>query len=213
MDINLLLEPRVSESPTNEKSSVSLAPTSKPHGSGPMIGGPVQPAIACSRRLPPPSSQPHILPLHAPMHQNPTQTNDSSNALKRRASQTPHPEQSPAKKQTKWTPEEDKLIIELRGQGIKWDDIAKRCPGRSSTSCRLRYQNYLEKRAIWDEEKKNHLARLYFRYVRHDHGFLWQRIALCLPVARHLQCTHAFSINHCCSSLYRTYRAASIVLG
>jgi hypothetical protein len=48
---------------------------------------------------------------------------------------------------------------------MKWDDIAKRLPGRSSISCRLRYQNYLEKRAIWDEEKKNKLARLYARYV------------------------------------------------
>jgi hypothetical protein len=50
---------------------------------------------------------------------------------------------------------------------MKWDDIAKRLPGRSSISCRLRYQNYLEKRAIWDEEKKNKLARLYARYVQH----------------------------------------------
>jgi hypothetical protein len=49
---------------------------------------------------------------------------------------------------------------------MKWDDIAKRLPGRSSISCRLRYQNYLEKRAIWDEEKKNKLARLYARYVQ-----------------------------------------------
>jgi hypothetical protein len=48
---------------------------------------------------------------------------------------------------------------------MKWDDIAKRLPGRSSISCRLRYQNYLEKRAVWDEEKKNKLARLYARYV------------------------------------------------
>jgi hypothetical protein len=52
---------------------------------------------------------------------------------------------------------------------MKWDDIATRLPGRSSLSCRLRYQNYLEKRAIWDEEKKNKLAMLYFRYVPLDH--------------------------------------------
>jgi hypothetical protein len=53
---------------------------------------------------------------------------------------------------------------------MKWDDIAKRLPGRSSISCRLRYQDYLEKRAIWDEEKKNKLARLYARYVPLDHS-------------------------------------------
>lgn len=56
---------------------------------------------------------------------------------------------------------------------MKWDDIAKRLPGRSSISCRLRYQNYLEKRAIWDEEKKNKLARLYARYVRRVIPGIW----------------------------------------
>jgi hypothetical protein len=83
-----------------------------------------------------------------------------SQLIKRAASQIPLLEESPAKKQSKWTPEEDNLTIALRGQGMKWDDIAKRLPGRSSISCRLRYQNYLEKRAVWDEEKKNKLARL-----------------------------------------------------
>ena len=102
----------------------------------------------------------------APAHSGPAGTNVSPpSTLKRQASQTPLPDESPAKKQSKWTPEEDNLTIELRGQGMKWDDIAKRLPGRSSISCRLRYQNYLEKRAIWDEEKKNKLARLYARYV------------------------------------------------
>lgn len=103
------------------------------------------------------------------MHHGSANTNGSPpSTLKRQASQTPLPEESPAKKQSKWTPEEDNLTIELRGQGMKWDDIAKRLPGRSSISCRLRYQNYLEKRAIWDEEKKNKLARLYARYVQPD---------------------------------------------
>lgn len=68
-----------------------------------------------------------------------------------------------AKKQSKWSAEEDALIIELRGSGMKWDDISKRLPGRSPISCRLHYQNYLEKRSEWDEERKNKLARLYER--------------------------------------------------
>ncbi|KAG7294305.1 hypothetical protein NEMBOFW57_004376 [Staphylotrichum longicolle] len=72
-----------------------------------------------------------------------------------------HTSDSPAKKQSKWSPEEDALIIELRGSGMKWDDISKRLPGRSSISCRLHYQNYLERRSEWDEERKNKLARLY----------------------------------------------------
>jgi hypothetical protein len=71
----------------------------------------------------------------------------------------------------KWTPEEDRLAIELRRKGMKWDDISKRLPGRSAISCRLRYQNYSEKRPEWDEEKKNKLARLYNRYeaLHHPH--------------------------------------------
>jgi hypothetical protein len=74
-----------------------------------------------------------------------------------------HPGESPAKKQSKWSAEEDALIIELRGGGMKWEDISKRLPGRSAISCRLHYQNYLERRSEWDEERKNKLARLYER--------------------------------------------------
>lgn len=80
---------------------------------------------------------------------------------------------SPAKRQSKWTAEEDAIIIELRGSGMKWEDISKRLPGRSAISCRLHYQNYLERRSEWDEEKKNRLARLYERYFQHcshEHG-------------------------------------------
>jgi hypothetical protein len=55
-----------------------------------------------------------------------------------------HPAESPAKKQSKWSAEEDALIIDLRGGGMKWEDISKRFPGRSAISCRLHYQNYLE---------------------------------------------------------------------
>lgn len=75
-------------------------------------------------------------------------------------------DQPPVKKQSKWSPEEDALIIELRGKGMKWEDISKRLPGRSAISCRLHYQNYLERRSEWDEERKNKLARLYERLVK-----------------------------------------------
>lgn len=75
----------------------------------------------------------------------------------------PYTIDSPAKKQSKWSAEEDALIIELRGSGMKWEDISKRLPGRSAISCRLHYQNYLERRSEWDEERKNKLARLYER--------------------------------------------------
>ena len=141
-----------------------------------MQGGPVLPAIAELHRHPDPGPPPQFRPLYSgppvptAIQQGPPGSNGSppTQMLKRAASQTPLAEESPAKKQSKWTPEEDNLTIELRGQGMKWDDIAKRLPGRSSISCRLRYQNYLEKRAVWDEEKKNKLARLYARYVKRE---------------------------------------------
>lgn len=77
----------------------------------------------------------------------------------------PHPAASPAKKQSKWAAEENSVLIELRGVGMKWEDISRRIPGRSAISCRLHYQNYLERRLDWDEEKKDRLARLYERWV------------------------------------------------
>ncbi|PGG98523.1 hypothetical protein AJ79_08837 [Helicocarpus griseus UAMH5409] len=79
----------------------------------------------------------------------------------------------PAKKQSKWSAEEDALIIELRGSGMKWEDISKRLPGRSAISCRLHYQNYLERRSEWDEDRKNKLARLYERFKNE----MWSKIA------------------------------------
>jgi Myb-like DNA-binding domain len=78
-----------------------------------------------------------------------------------------HTSEQPAKKQSKWTPEEDEKIIRLRGDAMKWEDISKQLPGRSAISCRLHYQNYLERRSEWDEDRKNKLARLYERYVEH----------------------------------------------
>ncbi|KAK5172568.1 uncharacterized protein LTR77_002688 [Saxophila tyrrhenica] len=86
----------------------------------------------------------------------------------------PHPAESPAKKkQSKWTPDEDASIIELRGNGMKWEDISKHLPGRSAISCRLRFQNYLERRTEWDDEKKNKLARLYERFKKD----MWEKIS------------------------------------
>ncbi|KAI9730926.1 MAG: hypothetical protein M1818_008000 [Claussenomyces sp. TS43310] len=85
----------------------------------------------------------------------------------------PHSSETPAKKQSKWSPEEDALIIDLRGSGMKWEDISKRLPGRSAISCRLHYQNYLERRSEWDEERKNKLARLYERFKPE----IWARVA------------------------------------
>ncbi len=77
--------------------------------------------------------------------------------------QPTHPLESPAKKQSKWLADEDALIIDLRGRGLKWEEISRRLPGWSVISCWLHFQNYLERRSEWDEERKNKLARLYER--------------------------------------------------
>jgi len=88
---------------------------------------------------------------------------------KRLSSSQEFPTQSPAKRQSKWSPDEDSKIIQLRQDGMKWEDISKHLPGRSAISCRLHYQNYLERRSEWDEDRKNKLARLYERYVEKRH--------------------------------------------
>lgn len=97
----------------------------------------------------------------------------SSSHSKRAPPTAAHPSATPAKKQnTKWAADEDQLITSLRGSGMKWDDISKRLPGRTSIACRLHYQNYLEKKQPWDEEKKDKLARLYDRYAIIHYSFL-----------------------------------------
>lgn len=89
-------------------------------------------------------------------------------ATRRRGPPTdPHPDASPAKKEKnqKWTAQEDARLISLRGANMKWADVAARIPGRSETSCRLRYQNYVEKDMVWTEARKDKFARLYDRYI------------------------------------------------
>jgi hypothetical protein len=64
-----------------------------------------------------------------------------------------------------WLPEEDKTIVYLRNQGRGWLAISKHLHGRSSTACRLRYQNYLERWDTWDDDSKTQLAQQYIRYA------------------------------------------------
>lgn len=68
-----------------------------------------------------------------------------------------------SKNKRKWSPEEDTLLIDLRGKEAKWEDISRRLPGRSPLGCRLHYQNYLERRSVWNEERKDVLAKVYER--------------------------------------------------
>lgn len=123
-----------------------------------------------------PTSSPASVTRSTPVTNVPATSTSGSNTVivtssipaKRSGRAFDHPStESPAKKQSKWSHEEDAKIIQLRGEGMKWEDISKHLPGRSAISCRLHYQNYLERRSEWDEDRKNKLARLYERYVKH----------------------------------------------
>ena len=90
----------------------------------------------------------------------------ASASAKRPAPSDHRPISTPKKKgkNSKWSVAENALVIQLRGAGQKWSEISKQMDGRTGTSCRLHYQNYLERRASFGEEKKNKLARVYERY-------------------------------------------------
>ncbi|KAB8256371.1 hypothetical protein BDV32DRAFT_96546 [Aspergillus pseudonomiae] len=150
VDISLLLKPQDEEAAT----PVTTTSTFPPNPIPPAPMAPAMPVVASA-------SVPSI-----PLTKGPS-------SLPAKRLQPAHTAESPAKKQSKWSPEEDALIIELRGSGMKWEDISKRLPGRSAISCRLHYQNYLERRSEWDEDKKNKLARLYERFKAE----MWSKVA------------------------------------
>lgn len=151
VDISLLLKPQDEEEAAPMNTTPTLPPVSAMHPLPPMAPIATPPSGLATQPPGPSASSGPPLTAKAP-------------AAGTKRLQPAHTAESPAKKQSKWSPEEDALIIELRGSGMKWEDISKRLPGRSAISCRLHYQNYLERRSEWDEDKKNKLARLYERY-------------------------------------------------
>jgi hypothetical protein len=174
VDISLLLKPkdgRSGEGNDGHGRSNSASPAAKSTASIPSLPSTVATSVTGGLVLGPNS---HAQSNGAPGLQSINQSRSSPSpsalrpqpqSLKRVASATDLPTTSPAKKQSKWSADEDAKIIQLRGEGMKWEDISKQLPGRSAISCRLHYQNYLERRSEWDEDRKNKLARLYERYV------------------------------------------------
>lgn len=112
----------------------------------------------------PVSSRSDLVPMTVAASKTADSTPPSATAsVPSKRQQAPNPSESVAKRQSKWSPEEDEKILRLRGEQMKWEDISKQLPGRSAISCRLHYQNYLERRLEWDEGRKNKFARLYER--------------------------------------------------
>ncbi|KAL9000249.1 MAG: hypothetical protein Q9188_005719 [Gyalolechia gomerana] len=87
-----------------------------------------------------------------------------TSSSKRTASTSPQESRQANKKPTRqWSKSDSEELLRLRGDNMKWEDVARHFPGRTSTACRLRYQNYLERKYDWTDEKKAKLARLYDR--------------------------------------------------
>ncbi|KAK2755677.1 hypothetical protein FQN54_005826 [Arachnomyces sp. PD_36] len=183
VDISLLLKPQDEEEEEKRRAArVPHAPratttsTTPPISTSTSITPPAPAVIAPSVAPVPNTSIPPLLAratsVPAPISMTPTASAIAPSIPAKRL-RSAHPAESPAKKQSKWSADEDALIIELRGSGMKWEDISKRLPGRSAISCRLHYQNYLERRSEWDEDRKNKLARLYERFKPE----MWAKIA------------------------------------
>ncbi|KAL8908317.1 MAG: hypothetical protein Q9171_005503 [Xanthocarpia ochracea] len=95
-------------------------------------------------------------------------------SIKRTASTSPQESRHPNKKPSRqWSEADSDQLLRLRGSNMKWEDIARHFDGRTSTACRLRYQNYLEKKHDWNDEKKKSLAVLYERHKQE----MWTAIA------------------------------------
>ncbi|KAF3031939.1 hypothetical protein E8E12_002269 [Didymella heteroderae] len=172
MDIRLIIEPHLSESPAGKNSLAPLArdlAATRPHSTTPLAY-----TVSCS----------HTASQATPAANGQTadrtvQTSGSASSaattpvqLTLLGSSCPRviPEPRVA---TAWSSNEDNLMITLRGQRMEWADISKHIPGRSSVACRLRYQNYLEKKAMVNEENKNKLAQVYARLKDQ----MWQKVA------------------------------------
>ncbi|KAL8702875.1 MAG: hypothetical protein Q9201_003938 [Fulgogasparrea decipioides] len=177
LDISSLVQPSPSPSPP-PPSTTSLPPFSRSFSvsateTQPRVGtsptpstGPAFPSSAIPRGAVNPAR-------HASAGgQAPPPT--SATSSKRTASTSPQESRHASKKPTRqWSQADSDELLKLRGSNMKWEDVALHFPGRTPTACRLRYQNYLERRFSWTDEKKTKLARLYDRY-KHE---MWSSIA------------------------------------
>lgn len=74
---------------------------------------------------------------------------------------------SPNVKKSAWTPEEDRLLLELyEAHSTKWSVIARHIPGRTDDACSKRYREALDptlRRDEWSKEEDDKLLDAYSR--------------------------------------------------
>lgn len=64
---------------------------------------------------------------------------------------------------SKWSDDENKLLIKLVEKKMKWRDISERFPGRTPDSCRVHYHHHNDQQGF-DKEMKTNFAKAYERY-------------------------------------------------
>lgn len=169
LDISSLLKSSPSPSPppqtTSSRPSISRSFSISATDPDPRLGA--SPATSTASNLQ--ASTAPSQPFNAPRQPS---TGDKSalslpaTSSKRTASTSPLESRQPSKKTTRqWSKEDSEELVRLRFTGMKWEDVAARFHNRSATACRLRFQNYLERKHTWTEEQKRTLAQLYNRYV------------------------------------------------
>ncbi|KAL9035872.1 MAG: hypothetical protein Q9180_004618 [Flavoplaca navasiana] len=167
LDISKLLKSSPSPSPP-PPSTASIASFSHSFP-GPSIGAEAQigksPTISPTSHYPPSAFASGSLNARRPSVTGPPiSLSVSASSIKRTASTSPQESRHASKKPTRqWSDADSDKLLKLRGVNTKWDEIARHFPGRTPTACRLRYQNYLEKKYDWNDEKKKSLAVLYDR--------------------------------------------------
>ena len=192
LDISKLLKSSPSPSPPPPPTA-SIASFSRSF-SGPSIGAEAQigesPTISPTSYYPPSTFASGSLNARRPSVTGPPLSlSVSASSIKRTASTSPQESRHASKKPTRqWSDADSDKLLKLRGVNTKWDEIARHFPGRTPTACRLRYQNYLEKKYDWNDEKKKSLAVLYDRYVTIQWHWMCSRSPSRCLVYKHCTC-------------------------
>ncbi|KAI4119663.1 MAG: hypothetical protein LQ345_000461 [Seirophora villosa] len=181
LDISKLVESSPSPSPSPPRPSTSSRPSLSRSFSASVTGSDARFATSptTSTAHPGPVTNIPVGAADTPRQQRisgPAPVSVPATSVKRTAATNPRESRQANKKTTRqWTKWEDKLVLERRqiNPPVTWDVIAAEIPNRTPIACRLRFQNYLERKAEWTDAVKEQLARLYDR----DKQKMWSGIA------------------------------------